>query len=68
MDIAFEISTISVRKCIVDMIVLSNVTCTQENVITCGHLIFSSSGQSPGRAIVLPPASALASAAGLAKC
>ena len=31
--------------------------------------IFSSSGQSPGRAIVLPPASALVSAAAaLAKC
>ena len=40
-----------------------------------GVLIFSSPGQSPGRAIVLPPASALASAAAaaaaaaaLAKC
>ena len=29
--------------------------------------LFSSAGQSPGRAIVLPPASALASASALAK-
>ena len=30
--------------------------------------LFSSPGQSPGRAIVLPPASALAAASVLAKC
>ena len=35
---------------------------------TCGHMIFSSPGRSPGRAIVLPPASlsALALASALA--
>ena len=33
-----------------------------------GHLMFSSHGWSPGRAIVLPPASALAAASALAKC
>ena len=32
------------------------------------HLIYSSPGQSPGRAIALPPALALASAVALAKC
>ena len=33
---------------------------------TCSQTIFSSPGQSPGRAIVLPPASALASVLALA--
>ena len=36
-------------------------------LIWSSELLVSSPGQSPGRAIVLPPASALALAAGLAK-
>ena len=58
--IAFNRNIILIRKCIVDRDVVSDVTCTRQGVITCGHTIFSSPGPSPGRAVVLPPASALA--------
>ena len=37
-------------------------------ISTNTYSIFSSPGRSPGRAVALPPASALASASALAKC
>ena len=64
--IAYKINIVSVRKHIVDMNVVNEVTCTCQSVITRGHMIFSLSGRSPGRAIVLTPTWVLASVAGKA--
>ena len=43
------------------------VCALREKFASLGVLLFSSPGQSPGRAIVLPPALALALASALAK-
>ena len=38
--IAFKMNIVSIRKCIVDMVIVSDVTCMHQSVITRGHTMF----------------------------